>query len=45
MNKHLVVYKYGTGHPVPPHARYLTTLVEVVEGVRLVWHYFLVEAE
>ena len=37
------VYKYGTGHPVPEDALYLTTKVSIVNGVRLVCHYFLVD--
>ena len=39
------VYKYGTGFKVPEGAIYLTTLVEIEQKVRFVWHYFLVEVE
>lgn len=39
------VYKYGTGMEIPKEAVYLTTLVENVKDVRLVWHYFLVEVK
>lgn len=49
------VFKYGTGHPIPEGAVYLSTVkqTEVIdrdnEGVTypcwLVWHYFLVEVE
>lgn len=51
--RELVVWKYGTGHPIPPGAQYLHTEVEVIDTVdaftgsgsvaRLVWHYFLVD--
>lgn len=42
------VYKYGTGHPVPKGAVYLTTLTEEIRATigtttKWVWHYFLVE--
>jgi hypothetical protein len=37
------ILKYGTGEEVPPEAVYLTTLVEIIEENRFVWHYFLVE--
>jgi len=37
------VFKYGTGFDIPDGAEYLTTKIEINEGVRLVWHYFLVE--
>jgi len=48
------VYKYGTGKIIPRGAVYLTSFVENllptmdefdkrVPGVRLVWHYFLVD--
>lgn len=44
-----VVYKYGTGHPIPENAKYLCTQVETLEekGIQgtytknlLVWHYY-----
>ena len=44
-----VVYKYGTGHPIPNEAKYLSTQVETIEeeslGITytkniLVWHYY-----
>lgn len=39
------VFKYATGQEVPTRAVYLTTLVEDTHGIRLVWHYFLVEVK
>lgn len=36
------VLKFGTGHPVPNTAKYLTTIVENAGLDRYVWHYFLV---
>jgi len=44
MNK---VFKYGTGQEIPEGAVYLNTQVEIIGGNnphRLVWHYFLVDA-
>lgn len=51
------VYKYGTGHPIPEGAVYLSTVTQTrIEEVScglvtgwsrcwLVWHYFLVESD
>ena len=39
------VYKYGTGEQIPKGAIYLTTLVEIIDNERLVWHYFLVQEQ
>lgn len=39
----LRVLKYGTGDIIPKGAVYLTTVVEDSRsGIRLVWHYFLI---
>jgi hypothetical protein len=43
------VYKYGTGEKIPDDAVYLTTIIEMREGLeftrRFVWHYFIVTVE
>lgn len=40
-----MIYKYGTGMQVPENSTYMRTVVEVDNGTRYVWHYFLVEVD